>query len=88
MPVEISIDSLEDALSDLAAAMKSARMSRRLSKGAVAELIGVSLPTYETIESGNTNVKLNTYLKCIQYYGMNDSFFNALTKVSRELEDQ
>ena len=77
-------DTVVAAVTRLAGEMKAARTSQRLSLRAVATRVGITSPTYAQIEKGNLNVNLSTYLRCVHFFGMSDSFFNALVAISGE----
>lgn len=72
------------AIQKLSEAMKHERLARRLSRKDVAEKINVTMPTIDQVEKGNLNVRLGTYLDCIELYGMSDSFFQALVELSKD----
>lgn len=77
---------LAKCIDDLASEMMAARVSRRLTKKQVASMLGMSAPTYSSCEAGNPNVTLSNFLKCIEFYGMSDSFFESLSRLSRPYE--
>lgn len=84
MSNDSSIVQIESCLKIISEEMRTARIARRLSKKEVAERVGVTAPTYDAVESGSSRVLMVNYLKCVIFFGMSDTFFNALAKLARD----
>lgn len=58
------------ARADVAAALRRARASRRVSQGDLAEMIGVSQPVLSRLESGTENITVDSIVKYAEALGL------------------
>ncbi len=73
----------------LGARLRTARLRRGMTQEALAERIGVSIPTLGKLEAGNPSTSLATVLRALVVLGLGDDIdrLAAEDRLGRELQD-
>ncbi|HAW44963.1 MAG TPA: transcriptional regulator [Sutterella sp.] len=77
--------SVETALKELGANLKTARLRRRLPQNQVAERAGVSLNTLSKVESGDPGVAIGNVASVIQAIGLDVSLLGKIASPINDL---
>jgi transcriptional regulator with XRE-family HTH domain len=66
--------------------LRKLRLEFRYSQGEVANLLGISQPAYNKIESGTTSISIEYLIKLIKFYKVEIHYFIETEKLSNTLE--
>jgi transcriptional regulator with XRE-family HTH domain len=82
----ISINGEKEAMEKLGASIRAERLRRNFSQQHVADLVGVSLPTYRKIEVGDGSVDFGAVARTLGVLGYSDGLASIISATqTREL---
>jgi transcriptional regulator with XRE-family HTH domain len=81
----ISILGDVEAIQKLGARVRQERLRRNLTQSYLAQLLGVTLPTYRKIESGNGSVEFRHVAKALGVLGYGEALGELIPEVQPEI---
>ena len=81
----ISILGEKEAMRSLGARLRSHRLTRNLSQQYLADMVGVTVPTYRKIEAGDGTVEFRNVARALGVMGFGDALGNLIPEPEPEL---
>jgi len=81
----ISILGEKEAMRSLGARLRSHRLTRNLSQQYLADMVGVTVPTYRKIEAGDGTVEFRHVARALGVMGFGDALGNIIPESEPEL---
>ncbi|MFI0347972.1 MAG: helix-turn-helix domain-containing protein [Chthoniobacterales bacterium] len=82
----ISIFGETEAIKKLGERLRSERLRRNLSQEHMARMVGVTIPTYRKIESGNGRVEFRHVARLLGIFGYGDALGEIVPEVQPEMK--
>lgn len=82
----ISILGDKEALKKLGLRLRNERLRRNFSQQHLASVIGITIPTYRKIESGNGKVEFRHVARALGFFGYSEALGNLVPEAPIELK--
>ena len=75
----------KEAMAKLGASIRTERLRRNLSQSHMCQIIGITMPTYRKIESGDGSIEFRHVARALGVFGYAELLGNLLPEAEREL---